>query len=111
MRRLPRDLSSEEYLDSSPSPRFAGETSETRSERVRGCLHTFDSRKVPLTRIASQFDLSPQAGRGEPPAPQPIDTKRGGRAMGPPFVSNIPCRFTSSPGRGFRRPDWPRYEC
>src|SRR5947207_10343804 len=48
---------------SSPSPRPYGE-----KVGMRGRLHEFDSRRVPLTRIASsmQSDLSPQAGRGEP---------------------------------------------
>jgi hypothetical protein len=32
---------------------------------VRGSLREFDSRRVPLTRIAAQSDLSPQAGRGD----------------------------------------------
>jgi hypothetical protein len=32
---------------------------------VRGCFHKHGPRRVPLTRIASQSDLSPQAGRGD----------------------------------------------
>ncbi len=43
----------------SPSPGACGER-----VGVRGSIHGLNSRRVPLTRIASQSDLSPQAGRG-----------------------------------------------
>jgi len=38
-----------------------------RGERVgvRGSFGKFDLWRIPLTRIASQSDLSPQAGRGD----------------------------------------------
>jgi hypothetical protein len=42
-------------------PLFAGER-----VGVSDYLGERDSRTVPLTRIAPQSDLSPQAGRGEP---------------------------------------------
>src|SRR5262249_49110101 len=42
-----------------------GERSTRAARRVRGTLQKFSSWRFPLTRIASQSDLSPQAGRGD----------------------------------------------
>src|SRR3984957_2990438 len=82
-----------------------------RGERVgvRGSIHAFDSRRVPLTRMASAMpsDLSPQAGRGKPASrDHGIDSKAIIIGHQPDSVSNC---GRACHTRYLRRQRWRRH--